>query len=44
MAGHNTQTGAATASVDAFLAGKTNSVTYQAVIDGRAITVTMTRP
>jgi len=44
MAALNTQTGADTAKVDAFNAGKTNSVTYQAVIDGRAVTVTMTRP
>jgi hypothetical protein len=44
MAALNTQTGADTAKVDAFHKGQTNSVTYQAKIDGQAITVTMTRP
>lgn len=40
----NTQNGADTAKVDAFHKGQTNSVTYQAVIDGRPVTITMTRP
>lgn len=38
------QTNAATAAVDAFLQGKTSSVTYPAIVSGSGITVTLTRP
>ena len=44
MATLNTQTGADTAAVDAFHQGKTSSVSYKAVIDGKAVPFALVAP